>query len=105
MAGTSRIFLEILFGLETTLKSPILDPKTDFSFFRPLENFSFPPQLPFSITIFQIPIVEKVSIDHTDHFGFPKKNRRDLVKRYQNKVFGGKVIFSFYHENEFISWR
>ena len=62
--------LKHYFDLKLTLKSIILDLNPEFSFFEPLQNFSFPPKPLFCILDFQIPIVEKVPMDHTNHFDF-----------------------------------
>ena len=51
------------------------------------------------------PYCRKGSYGPYGPFWFSAKNRRDLVKRYQNENFGGKVIFAVHQENESILWR
>ena len=62
--------LKHYFDLKLTLKSIILDLNPEFSFFEPLQNFSVPPKPLVCILDVQIPIVEKVPMDHTNHFDF-----------------------------------
>ena len=57
---------------------------------------------PFFHPKFLFPYCRKGSYGPYGPFWCSAKNRRDLVARYQNDDFDGKVTFSFHQENEFI---
>ena len=63
----------------------ILKLKTEFWSLTPLQNFNFPTKHPFSILDVHIRIVEKVPMDHTDHFDFHKK----VVLIWEINLFSG----------------
>ena len=70
------IFQNILrshFGLGKPLRCHILDLNLDISIFYPSKISVFLHNALFLILNVQIRIVEKVPMDHTNHFGFRKK--------------------------------
>ena len=66
----SGIFLKVILVSEKPIKSSILDLETDFEISDPSKLLLFLHNSLFSILNFQIRIVEKVAMDHTDHFDF-----------------------------------
>ena len=61
-------------GLEATLKSPMLDLYPEFSSCSPLYKVSVRRKPLFSILNRQIPVEERVPMDHTYHFSVRQKH-------------------------------
>ena len=94
MAGTPRIFLNIILTSKQPSKVQFWISILNFQLLNPLK-FYFSSITPFFLPKFSNPYCRKGSYGPYGPFWFSAKNRRDLVKRYQNEKFWEKSNFHF----------